>query len=133
MKENTYRTHQKILGAIIIAYSVMNIFGAITILAAFSFIFTFIDEPDLIPFIAFMGKFISISMLLVAVPAVIGGFGMLKEKDWAKNITLIVGIIYLICIPFGTVIGIYSIWFNSQQVIKDKEPLYATDLVKHAH
>lgn len=133
MRESTYRTHQKILGAVIIAYSIMNIFGAITILAAFSFIFTVIDEPDLIPFLAFMGKFISISMLIVAVPAVIGGFGMLKEKDWAKNIVLIVGIIYLISIPFGTAVGIYAIWFSAQQVIKEKEPLYATDLAKNSH
>ena len=133
MRENTYRTHQKILGAVIIAYSVMNIFGAVTILAAFSFILAIIDEPDLIPFIAFMAKFLSISMLVVAVPAIIGGFGMLKEKDWSKNIVLIAGIIYLICIPFGTVIGIYAIWFNAQQVIREKGPVYATDLVKQAH
>jgi hypothetical protein len=133
MRENTYRTHQKILGAVFIAYSIMNIFGAITILAAFSFIFSFIDEPDLIPFIAFMLKFISISMLVVAVPAIIGGVGMLKEKEWAKNLVMIVGIFYLISIPVGTAVGIYAIWFSTQQVIKDKEPLYATDLVKHAH
>ena len=133
MRENTYRTHQKILGAIMIAYSIMNIFAAITVLAAFTFIYDIVHEPDLIPFVAFMGKFISISLLAVAVPAVIGGIGMLKEKEWAQNIVLIVGIIYLIFIPIGTVIGIYSIWFTSQQIIKDKEPLYATDLVKHAH
>jgi hypothetical protein len=133
MKENTYKTHQKILGAMIIAYSIMNIFGAVAVLAAFNFLYAFVDEPDLMPFFAFLGKLVGISLLVVSVPAIIGGIGLLKEKEWAKNITLIAGIIYLIFIPIGTVIGIYSVWFSSQHIIKEKGPVYATDLVKHAH
>ena len=133
MKEYTYKTHQKILGAILIAYSAMNIFGAVTVLTAFSFIITFVHEPDIIPFMAVMSRIIGISLLVVSLLALIGGIGMLTEKEWSKNLSLIAGILYLIFIPVGTIIGIYAIWFNSQRIIHEKDPVYATDLVKHSH
>ncbi len=132
MKENTYRTHQKILGAILIAYSALNLFGAVTLLTAVNFVTAFVDEPGLAPLVFFLCHLFGIAILVLSVPAIIGGAGMLREAAWSKNISLVVGIIYLIFIPIGTIIGIYCLWFNSQQIIRDKEPIYATDLVKNA-
>lgn len=133
MKEITYKTHQKILGSVIIAYSALNIFGAVSVLAAFNFIYAFLHEPELEHFVAIMSRLIGISLLVISVPAIIGGVGLLREKEWAKTVTMVAGILYLVFIPVGTVIGIYAIWLNSQHVIREKDPVYATDLVKNAH
>ncbi len=131
MKENTYRTHQKILGAILIAYSALNVFGAVIILAMFNFITGFIDQQDLVPLVIFMTRLVGIALLVVSLPGIIGGAGLLREAEWGKNVSLVVGVIYLIFIPIGTIVGIYCLWFSSQRIIKEKEPLYATDLVKN--
>lgn len=130
MKENNYRTHQKILGAVIIAYSAMNIFGGVSIIAAMTFVHTFVHEPDLVDLVLILSKMIGISLLVISVPALVAGIGLLKEQDWAKPFSLVIGIIYLLFFPVGTMIGIYSIWLSTQQVIKEKAPVLATDLLK---
>ena len=133
MKEYTYRTHQKILGAIIIAYSALNLIGGVSVIAAINIINMFIDEPDIIHLVTFFTRLIGIILLVVSVPAFIAGVGLVKEKEWSKNLAFVVGIVLLIFFPVGTIIGIYSIWLNSQSLNREKEPVYDTDLVKHSH
>ncbi|HLF35162.1 MAG TPA: hypothetical protein VI583_13050 [Cyclobacteriaceae bacterium] len=130
MKDNIYKTHQKILGALIIAYSAMNIFAALSLIAAMNIIYAFLDEPEIVDFIAILSKMIGIVLLVVSVPALVTGIGILKEKEWSKPFSLIIGIVYLVFFPVGTIIGIYTIWLSTQTVIKEKEPVMATDLVR---
>lgn len=130
MKENNYRTHQKILGAVVIAYSAMNIFGGLSIIAAMSFVHTFLDEPDLVDLVLLFSRMIGYALLIVSIPALVAGVGLLKEQDWAKPFSLVIGIIYLLFFPVGTMIGIYSIWLSTQPIIKEKAPVLATDLLK---
>ena len=49
-------------------------------------------------------------LFLVSVPGTIGGIGLFLRKNWARFPVLIISAIYLICFPFGTALGIYSIW-----------------------
>ena len=48
--------------------------------------------------------------LLLSIPELIGGIGLLKHRGWARILVLIIGILELINIPIGTAIGIYTIW-----------------------
>ena len=48
--------------------------------------------------------------LLLSIPGLIGGIGLLKHKGWARILVLIIGILDLINIPIGTAIGVYTIW-----------------------
>jgi Na+-driven multidrug efflux pump len=133
MRENTYKTHQKILGAIFIAYGVINLIGGITLLATLNIVNIFVDEPEVIQIVAIFSRLLGGILVATSIPAIIAGIGYLQERKWSKNIGLVIGIIYLLFIPIGTVIGIYSIWLSSQPVIKEKQPVYATDLLKNAN
>ena len=130
MRENTYRTHQKILGAVLVAYGALNFTGGIALLASINVVNIFVDEMEVIELVTFFSGFIGGALLLTAIPAIIAGIGCIQEKEWSKILSLIMGIIYLLFFPIGTLIGIYSIFLNAQTVIKDKEPRMATDLVK---
>lgn len=132
MKENTYKTHQKILGAIFIAYGVFNILGGLILLAAINVVSIFVDEMDVIQLVTIFSHLIGSILIVTAVPGIIAGIGYIREQSWAKILGLIVGIVYLLFIPVGTVIGIYAIWLNVQTVIEEKKPVYATDLVKES-
>jgi hypothetical protein len=132
MRENTYKTHQKILGAIFIAYGAINFTGGIALLAALNIVEIFVHEAEVIQLVAIFSRLIGGILLALSVPAIIAGIGYIQEKDWAKTLGLGVGIVYLLLFPIGTIIGIYSIWLNAQEIIKEKEPIYAEDLVKRA-
>jgi len=133
MRENTYKTHQKILGAIFIAYGVINLIGGITLLATLNIVNIFVDEPEVIQVVAIFSRLIGSILLVTSIPAIVAGIGYIQGKTWSKNLGLVVGIIYLLFIPIGTVIGIYTIWLSSQPVIKEKQPVYATDLLKNSN
>jgi len=59
---------------------------------------------------------------MVSLPGLIAGIGLLKLRPWARILGIVVAVLYLIHIPFGTIVGIYGLWvlFN-----KDTERLFA--------
>ena len=45
-----------------------------------------------------------------AVLGFIAGWGMLRREPWARIVALVLGFISLFNIPFGTAIGVYTMW-----------------------
>jgi len=41
---------------------------------------------------------------------ILAGVGLLKYKNWARVMAIILGILNLIYIPIGTALGIYTLW-----------------------
>ena len=58
----------------------------------------------------FFGMLMLGSIILEFLPSIIGGFGLLYEKSWARIIVLIASIIHLLAFPLGTALGIYGLW-----------------------
>lgn len=129
MLESRLSVHFKILGALLVAYSAMQFIGGIVLFTVFNIVEIFVDEQDVVAMVQLFTHTVGILILVVAIPGIIAGIGLLMDRLWARKFSLIVGIIYLLFIPIGTIIGIYSVWVNSQKPIKEKEPRYATDLI----
>jgi len=108
------KQHVTVVGALHIGYSAFQILGAIV---AFMFIVGagliggLIAEEGIVTGITFfVGTTIALFVLLVAVPGIIGGIGLLRYKPWARYMVLVLSVLGLLNIPIGTAIGIYSIW-----------------------
>jgi len=54
--------------------------------------------------------FVGTLLLASSVAGVFAGWGLLNYRPWARTLALIVGVIALIHIPFGTALGIYTLW-----------------------
>jgi hypothetical protein len=48
--------------------------------------------------------------LLLSLPGLIAGFGLLAYKPWARILMLVVCAIELLNVPFGTALGLYGFW-----------------------
>ena len=57
-----------------------------------------------------IGTFIGVFLFLVSVPGLIGGIGLLQRQNWARILVLILSVLQLFNFPFGTAIGVYSLW-----------------------
>ena len=68
------------------------------------------QDPEAIFITGMVGTGLAIFFTVLAVPGIIGGIGLLKHKEWARILMLIIGILNLIAIPIGTIIGIYTLW-----------------------
>jgi hypothetical protein len=50
------------------------------------------------------------SLLLVAVGGILVGWGLRNLEPWARTIAVVLGIVALFHPPFGTALGIYTLW-----------------------
>ncbi|MBX2896724.1 MAG: hypothetical protein KF763_14860 [Cyclobacteriaceae bacterium] len=109
--------HKRVLAFIYIISGSLQILGMILLATLVESIMPFISEqadPDaqwvftwLVPFI----RTIAIGVVLIlAIPAIIAGVGLLNQKSWALTLALVLGCLKLFSFPIGTAIGIYTIW-----------------------
>jgi hypothetical protein len=105
--------------------AVINIvFGAIGILVGL-FLFVVLvfgglasGEPEAMAITSVLGTTLCGFFLILSVPEVIGGVGLLRRRNWARILVLIISVLDLINIPVGTVIGVYSLWV----LLNDRTP-----------
>jgi len=50
------------------------------------------------------------SLLLVAVGGFLVGWGLRNREPWARTVAIVLGVLALLHPPFGTALGIYSLW-----------------------
>lgn len=53
---------------------------------------------------------IGASLFVVAAGGIIVGWGLLKHQSWARIVAIVLGVITLLHPPFGTALGIYTLW-----------------------
>lgn len=63
-------------------------------------------RPFFWPIAGMIGAF----LLATSVAGFLAGWGLLNYRPWARMLTLILGVISLIHVPFGTLLGIYTLW-----------------------
>ncbi len=63
---------------------------------------------------AFAPVVISMTILMSAA-AILTGYALLTGKPWGRVLAIIFGILALIKIPFGTALGIYTLWVLAPQ------------------
>ena len=112
------KQHVTFVGALHIGY---NAFGILAAMAVFMFIVgggliggLISEEEIVIPITLFVGTSIAFWLVLLSVPGIIGGIGLLKYKSWARYLVLVLSVLGLLNIPIGTAIGVYSIWVLAQ-------------------
>ena len=51
-----------------------------------------------------------VCLLLLAIPSIIGGIGLVQHRPWARPLVIFLAAINLISFPLGTVVGAYALW-----------------------
>lgn len=114
--------HKKILGILYIISGLVQILAMVFLSTLLAVIFPAIFERAdvegqwflvwIVPFI----RVIAISVILViSVPSIIGGLGILNDKKWALTLLLILGCLKLFSFPIGTAMGVYTIWVYAEE------------------
>jgi hypothetical protein len=53
---------------------------------------------------------LSLLLLGTAVLGIVTGCGLLERRPWARMLAIVLGCIFLVDMPFGTALGIYTLW-----------------------
>jgi hypothetical protein len=120
-------THVKVLGALQIALGALGLFGALILVLVFGGAAGVVGasgDPQAsiaIPIIGLTGMALVTFLLLISLPSVITGIGLLRLRPWARIAGMVLSIIGLMMIPFGTIVGVYGLWVLFS---KDTERLF---------
>jgi len=57
-----------------------------------------------------LGTLIGGMALIFSLPGLIAGYGLLKYREWARILTIVLCFLNLLNIPFGTILGAYGLW-----------------------
>ncbi len=118
-RANRVEQHLHLLGVLWVVYSVVQGLGAVVLLIFVNTLFNpmtpiAIGAPPLFrqflsliqPFFAFFAML----LLLKAIADAAAGYGLLQRAPWARITALVVAFIAMLNVPFGTALGIYTVW-----------------------
>jgi hypothetical protein len=57
-----------------------------------------------------VGAAIACFLILISLPGMFAGIGLLKMQPWARIVAIIVGVLHILSFPLGTALGIYTLW-----------------------
>jgi membrane-associated protease RseP (regulator of RpoE activity) len=106
----TMEKHINIVAALQIGLSIFNLLIALLIFTVLKLVGGFVDEPNANTILSLVADVISIVFIVLSLPGIFAGIGLYKRKEWARILTLVLSILEVFNFPFGTAIGIYSIW-----------------------
>lgn len=121
-----------------ILYILLGVIGGIFALlllifmGGYSGIGLYADRSDLVSasmvqVLRFFGMFLTTLMLVLAVPSVMAGMGILKYKPWARPLAMVVSVLQLANIPLGTILALYSFWVLMSP---ESEPLFTNPPIR---
>lgn len=111
VQRSRIETHLTVLGILWIAYGVMHAAGACALFFVRNFIFGGVWTPPDAPF--FVGGILHAVAIILLVTGIIGlaaGIGLMRAELWARPLIIALAILSLLNAPFGTALGIYSLW-----------------------
>jgi len=119
---NRMQTHISVLGWLYIALNALMALIALFLFILLAGIGVAVNEPEAAMILSIVGFVAGAFLIILALPGIIGGIGLLKRKGWARILVLILGCLNLVNFPIGTALGVYTIWALIQE---DAEEIFA--------
>jgi hypothetical protein len=104
------KNHVTLLGALFIAYHVIGLLVGVVIMALLSSIGVLTHDPQAMTILSAIGVGVGTFLIVLSVPGLIAGIGLLRSQSWSRILALIVGAFDLLDIPLGTALGVYAFW-----------------------
>lgn len=131
------QTHVKVLGVLFIVLSALGLFAALMLLLVFGAAAGIVgaaaeqgDAAIAIPIIGLAGGALVTFLLVLSLPGLVTGIGLLMFKPWSRIAGIVLSALHLIHIPLGTALGIYGFWVLLN---KETEPLFQPTLAVAPH
>jgi hypothetical protein len=125
--------HVKIVAILNIIWGSLGLVGALVVFLIFGSVLGILgtfarSEPAAglaISIAGAIGSVVLIVILIASIPAIVAGAGLLRFAPWSRMLAIIVSVLHLANLPFGTALGIYGLW---TLLSRDIRYLFETDL-----
>ncbi|SPF42397.1 conserved membrane hypothetical protein [Candidatus Sulfotelmatobacter kueseliae] len=116
LRPGRVQSHLQLLGILWLAISAFNAVGGLVLLVLADTLFPHLRQMNKMPpdvpigFLTALFSTLGIIILAKAACGFIAGWGLMKRDSWARILALVLAFISLFNIPFGTAIGVYTLW-----------------------
>jgi hypothetical protein len=112
--------HVKILGWVHIVMSSLFLLVGIGLSVFLIFGGLLAGDAEAFGIITIVAIFVGGLLLVLGLPGIAAGVGLLKRKNWGRILALIVGLLGITNIPVGTAVGAYTAYV----LLQDTAPAY---------
>lgn len=109
LRRNRVAEHTRTLAICWLVYSILHLLPMLAALSFFGVIRGHMGDevPDFVP--------VLVQSVLIAIAAFsalgcVAGWGLLTWRPWGRMLAIVLGVINLLSLPFGTALGIYTLW-----------------------
>ena len=99
--------HVRLLGILWLAISALRLLPGVFLI---TFAGSTLWPPEMPLFVHSLLSAIGVCLLVIAGAGIAAGSGLIMRQSWARMLTIVFGAISLIDIPFGTALGVYTLW-----------------------
>lgn len=110
MDANQAKHHLRTLGILHIVLGILGIVIALFVYMAITMGGMLSGDMEAITITQIIGIAIGVFITLFSLPGIIGGWGIMRHKFWAKIVLLIVALLDLLNFPLGTALAVYTFW-----------------------
>lgn len=107
--ENRLAVHLRPLAILWFVISAIRMIPGLFLVTLFSTVAGFL--PAEVPgFVLWILQVVGFVWVAIAGIGVVAGWGLLERRPWARMLTIVLGCFGLLEVPFGTALGIYTLW-----------------------
>lgn len=107
----TPQEHSKYLGISHLLYGSLMCLLALLMMGLFAGMLSATPGGPPAGMIVFLCLFIGVLYGLMTAPSFVAGYGLLKQRRWARTASIIGGVTAAMNFPIGTAVCIYTFWF----------------------
>ncbi|HBY59373.1 MAG TPA: hypothetical protein DEH78_06095 [Solibacterales bacterium] len=108
--------HVRVLGILMIVLGSLTLVAGLVLATVLGGIAGIVgmaaDDEALVavPILGAVGVFLFFFLMLLGLPGIIAGWGLLYHQSWARILAIILSVLNLPSIPVGTAVGVYGLW-----------------------
>ncbi len=108
--------HIRLLGILFVIWGIISLCFGLFLFALFLGGGILAGSDEAFAILTIIGIVASCFSIMTGIPELIGGWGLLQKRQWARIVVIIMAVINVISPPFGTALGIYAFWvlFNPE-------------------
>lgn len=107
---NRMEKHLTLVAVFHIVYHSIALVIGIGVFAFLSTIGCLTRDPVAMRILSTIGAIVGTLLVVVGIPGIVAGIGLLRRKSWARILAIVVGALDILDVPLGTALGIYTFW-----------------------
>jgi len=112
---NPMAKHVTLLASCYLALSLIGVLTAAIVFTAIVGGGLLSGDEEAIFITSTVGTAIASLVFVLSIPGLFASYGLFKRRGWSRFLTLVVGAMNVLNVPFGTALAVYTFWVLTQE------------------